>query len=434
MTAQEALRKSWMEAADDRLCGREQAKAWALREVWREDGKKPYGLNAFVASKVWKQKAGKPKGAHPTGEAISLFFQKTDSDPDWFPGKQSDEPRGPKRLLSGPTRTAIVSAAKRLKSEGHEPTYSAIVAACPAAVKNPKTGEPVDKKRVYDVFREFCYDDDPSDPWVHLSRLTRSALDDPAMQRRLAFATHMLASPHTASWYYTNLVWCDLCNSILPRTEKKAREMTLARKGGKAWMSKGKQAHSQNLRMPKHVLKLSSSDTVRVWWVPVLTRGKLHIEPLPDNFPGETEEGAAVMVTRVRAALNIRFQGGTAPKILFTDRGNGFYVSGTGRITPGYDAALKAHNLRAYFRDDASIQPGQLQEVMLHETAVSWMRLRLARTVPRRSWEETVEAYRSRLKDCAAYINANYNIDSLCRELPDRVAELRKREGGRLAK
>ena len=199
-------------------------------------------------------------------------------------------------------------------------------------------------------------------------------------------------------------------------------------------MSKGKQAHSQNLRMPKHVLKLSSSDTVKVWWVPVLTRGKLHIEPLPDNFPGETEEGAAVMVTRVRAALNIRFQGGTAPKILFTDRGNGFYVSGTGRITPGYDAALKTHNLRAYFGNDASIQPGQLQEVMLHETAVSWMRLRLARTVPSRSWEESVEAYRSRLKDCAAYINANYNIDSLCRELPDRVAELHKREGGRLAK
>ena len=71
---------------------------------------------------------------------------------------------------------------------------------------------------------------------------------------------------------------------------------------------------------------------------------------------------------------------------------------------------------------------------MLHETAVSWMRLRLARTVPRRSWEDTVEAYRSRLKDCAAYINANYNVDSLCRELPDRVAELSKREGGRLAK
>ncbi len=57
---------------------------------------------------------------------------------------------------------------------------------------------------------------------------------------------------------------------------------------------------------------------------PVLTHGKLHVEPLPEAFPGGTEAGAAVMVARVRAASNIRFQGAAAPKVLFTDRGNGF--------------------------------------------------------------------------------------------------------------
>ena len=30
--------------------------------------------------------------------------------------------------------------------------------------------------------------------------------------------------------------------------------------------------------------------------------------------------------------------------------------------------------------NDASVQPGCLQELMLHETAVSWIRVRLART------------------------------------------------------
>ena len=434
MTAQEALRKSWLEAPDDRLCGREQAKAWALREIWREDGKKPYGLNAFVSGKLWKQKAGKGRCAHPTPAAIGQLFQRIDSDPDWFPGKHNDEPRGPKRVLSGPKKTAVVSAAKRLKKEGSEPTYSAIVAACPAATTNPTTGEPVDKKLVYQVFREACFDEDPSDPWCHLSRLARNALDDAAMQRRLTFAVHMLRLAHSPTWYYTNLVWCDLCNSILPRTEKKALELTLARKGGKGWMSKGSKQQSQNLRMPKHLMKLSSSDTVRVWWVPVLTRGKLHIESLPDNFPGETEAGAAIMVAKVRSALNIRFQNGAQPTTLFTDRGNGFYTSGPGRITAGYEAALKEHNLRAFFGEDASIQPGQLQEVMLHETAVSWMRSRLERTVPKRAWDETVDAYRSRLKQCAAYINSNYNIENLCRELPARLEELRKRKGGRLNK
>ena len=70
---------------------------------------------------------------------------------------------------------------------------------------------------------------------------------------------------------------------------------------------------------------MNSSDTVRVWWVPILTRGKYHVEPLPENFPGETEEGAAIMVAKVRAALNVRFPAGNAPRVFFTDRGNRFF-------------------------------------------------------------------------------------------------------------
>ena len=85
-------------------------------------------------------------------------------------------------------------------------------------------------------------------------------------------------------------------------------------------MSQGFQQSSENLCLPKQVLKLNSSDTVRVWWVPILARGKLHIEFLSDDFPGETPAGAAEMGARFRAALNIRFQGSAPPKVLFTDR------------------------------------------------------------------------------------------------------------------
>ena len=112
----------------------------------------------------------------------------------------------------------------------------------------------MDKKLVYEVFREDCYDTDKDDRWCHLPRLSRSALDDETKERRFSFAKHMLALKHRPQWYYDNLVWCDLCNSVLPRTQKKATEMALARKGGKWWMSKGTQQHSQNLRGPKHVL------------------------------------------------------------------------------------------------------------------------------------------------------------------------------------
>ena len=140
------------------------------------------------------------------------------------------------------------------------------------------------------------------------------------------------------------------------------------------------------------------------------------------------------MVAKVRSALNIRFQGATPPKLLFSDRGNGFYDSGSGAITAGYRNALRAHGLKAFFGDDASIQPGQLQDFLLHETAMAWMRDRLKKTKPRQAWTETVDAYRSRLKACAAYCNENYDVEGLCREVPGRLQELVKRQGDRLPK
>lgn len=39
MASQEDLASLWLEAPEGKLCGREQAKAWALREVWRADEK-----------------------------------------------------------------------------------------------------------------------------------------------------------------------------------------------------------------------------------------------------------------------------------------------------------------------------------------------------------------------------------------------------------
>ena len=55
-------------------------------------------------------------------------------------------------------------------------------------------------------------------------------------------------------------------------------------------------------------------------------------------------------------------------------------------------------------------------------------------TLPKRCWEEAPEAYRARLKACAAHINGTCDVEGLCRELPSRVRDLADREGDRLAK
>ena len=52
----------------------------------------------------------------------------------------------------------------------------------------------------------------------------------------------------------------------------------------------------------------------------MLTRGKLHVAFLPEDFAGDDPKGAAPLMAKVRAALNVRFQGTTPPRVVFTDR------------------------------------------------------------------------------------------------------------------
>ena len=69
------------------------------------------------------------------------------------------------------------------------------------------------------------------------------------------------------------------------------------------------------------------------------------------------------------------------------------------------------------YGDDASIQPGSLQEVLLHETVVAWVRSREKVTQPKYPWTETEAQYGSRLRGICQYINQNYDVDGLCRAL-----------------
>ena len=83
--------------------------------------------------------------------------------------------------------------------------------------------------------------------------------------------------------------------------------------------------------------------------------------------------------------------------------------------------------------DDAGKQPGSLQEVLLHETAVAWIRCRLACTVPAKCWEETRQEYSTRLKRCCEHINDEHDVDALCRAFPKRCKKLDDAQGCRLS-
>ena len=425
---QELLRNAWLSARRGTLNALSECKAWALREVWRAQNDSDHGMLVFVAERVKKQ-----GGTHPQAEAIGKLFNKIDADSQWFPGKKCLSVSGPKPALSASAKQAIAKSAMSMKDRGEEPTYAKVIGACRQAVMNPTTSKPVDKKRVYKIFRESCHDKNSDELWRHQPRMSKVALGPEQEAKRYKFSLAVLEKGHTEQFYFHRLVWADLCNSILPRSEKKATEQALARKGKKGWMSADRKMFSQNLRGKQEALKQNSWDTIRVWWAPVLARGKLHIEIFDEDFPGEVPAGGAILVEKVRAALNIRFRS-DAPGVLFVDRGKGFYDPGTGKIVPAFRIALRDNELKAFWGDDASPQPGNLQEMMLHETAVSWMRHRLLLSTPKLPADETRSEYASRLKAACHDINQKLDVEGLCRDFLKRVHLLKDAQGGRLPK
>ena len=196
-------------------------------------------------------------------------------------------------------------------------------------------------------------------------------------------------------------------------------------------MSPGCQEYSRNLGGKKEGLKQNSSDTLKM---PVLMRGEFHVEFFHTDFLGECPEGAEMGADRSGPILNIRFPNETKPKIVMTDKGRGFYHGFTSKMTDEYKAGLQSVGLRAFMGEDAGRQPGDLQDLMLHETAVAWMRALLQTSCPARPWQESREDYKWRLQEACRQVNAEYDVEGLCKELPDRLEELKKREGDRLKK
>ena len=72
--------------------------------------------------------------------------------------------------------------------------------------------------------------------------------------------------------------------------------------------------------------------------------------------------------------------------------------------------------------------------MMLHETAVAWVRKRMGHGTPAVPWEETVDQYKTRMQLVCRQMNAEYNVESLCKELPERLVDLKNKQGDKIKK
>ena len=137
---QEALRGAWLGGRVGTLTARDEARAWALREVWKAEGKSSYGMLTHVASKVCKiaaKGAKRAKREHPSPSALSQLFDKIDTDKNWFPGKNEQEQFGPAAAISGTNQGIIARSAMAMKEQGKEPTYGLIVGNNPKCSSEP---------------------------------------------------------------------------------------------------------------------------------------------------------------------------------------------------------------------------------------------------------------------------------------------------------
>ena len=155
-----------------------------------------------------------------------------------------------------------------------------------------------------------------------------------------------------------------------------------------------------------------------------MARGKLHVEFLGSEFPGDKVEGMEEFVEHLAKAVRLRFPDHTnRPRVVYVDRGEGFYAS-NGKITKEFETALRKHGLKAFHGIDAEKQPGRSGDLWLHETAVSWMRERMKRSQPVDPWAESETQLAKRLKTAAAHCTSKHDIEALCKEFPDRMQAL----------
>ena len=90
---------------------------------------------------------------------------------------------------------------------------------------------------------------------------------------------------------------------------------------------------------------------------------------------------------------------------------------------------MKAAGLRAYQGENAGSQPGQIGDVLLHETAVARLRTGLTQTTPKSPETETAEEYYARLQEVCADVNRRHDVAGLCKGFRKRLEKVVEKDG-----
>ena len=420
----------WVKGKTGHLAPWAQALVWALVQVNE-------ALDLEMADEDIGAFVTKVGGGPPSKTSIANWRYTFSEDPEWYPGKQQFEGKkpGPKKVLTVQKQNAIASSAMSLKREGTEPSVAEVRSRCPDATWNPTTQAPFTDKYILEVFKEKCHDDGSEVPWRQLYPYQKTALPGFLREARLVWGKEGLQTGPAAGWYFRHCMWVDPCYNILTTAARQAFSHQQASYGkGKRWMSEDMRGYSRNMRSSPYGAHQQQFGDRKVWWFVVLVRGRVHFEVMGHEWR-QTGAGMSEFVARLPSILGRLIEDGSSwPRVVASDRGPGFYQSSTGHITKEYSKALKRAGFRTLAGEDASRQPPDLADVLLHETVAAWVRKYFkAHPFSRKgSIDEQEARLRSLLSECATHINENYEVEALCRSFPKRLQEVVDNLGDRL--
>ena len=309
-------------------------------------------------------------GGHPSKQAIASLHGITQLDKQWYPGKVKPgaKKRGPKTKFGKAQKRAIASSAMALKKAGVEPAVATVVARCPRAATNPFTRAAFIGPTITKVFKTMCYDVKPEEPWACQSPYQKTALPQPLIDQRLAWAKEIQRMGKSTTWYFNNCICMDPRNTVIPAAKRTVFDQQQKAMGRhKRWISNDARQYSRNLKAAAYAGKQNQWADKRVWWSVVLTRGQVFLKMMPSDWE-QTGHGMAEFVEELPALL----KGGLAenkklPKIIITDRGPGLYQASSGTIVAAYKEALSENGFKPFAGEEAEWQPPDVPDVLLHE-------------------------------------------------------------------
>ena len=290
------------------------------------------------------------------------------------------------------------------------------------------------QQHIRKVSLEDCYDVQPENPWQLQRCLQKTWLPSALQTQRLAWAKRELETAHPAVWYFSNLIWFDPCSTTSPAGPKKAADFEQATRGTKGYISADARAYSRNLRRPKQWATQCSWGDRRIWWVLVMSRGRMAVEVMPEGWKDDAA-GMGHFARRVPSILNLG-SSAAKPKVLYSDRGPGMFVPRTGQATGSYAEGMEAAGLCLYIGADASAQPSDLADFLLHETAIACLKrnLNAAASPESKPWQETHKQFQKRVSRVVREANKKCEFRLLCCEYLTRLEELVTKKADRLKK